>query len=428
MLADDFPLALQVEVSSACNLDCFMCQRRSWVSGEEGLMPLSLFRKLEGSLCEAERVILYGIGEPLMNSDIVEMVAFARRVMGKGGEISLSTNGVLLTPKLAGMLVDAGLTSLYVSLDSLNEEKLKKIRRGIDYVGALENLKFLLKKFGSDVEVGLEYVVMRENLGELPEFVAEAAGMDANHIFVSHIVPYFEEAASQAVYTTVSEEAIEAGKELLGRGWRVIVEAARFFVSLGYVGSIMESSEVELLSEAWRKAEAMGVELNVPLLLSGEVDVNLLEAVKKTFSETERVAREHGVKITLPPVSFSVKGRSCPYVEKKTAVIRWDGMVAPCQEYLHDHQLYVNKHSKTFKAHLFGDIKKSSLKEIWGSGEYTEFRKKIEALPETVPWCGNCPYSTLKCWFVDGNELDCYGNSPSCSECIYSTGMAKCNI
>jgi len=427
-LPDDFPLALQIEVSSVCNLDCFMCQRLSWGSGEEGLMPLSIFRRLEDSLREAERVILYGIGEPLMNPDIVEMVKFARKTMGDNGEVLLSTNGTLLTPELAGRLVKAGLTSLYMSLDSLNEEKLKGIRRGINYTSALENLKFFLKNFGSDVEAGLEYVVMRENLGDLPGFVVEAAEMGVSRILVSHIVPYSEEAARQATYTTVSEEAIEIGRELLGMGWQVIVEAARFFVSLGYVGSVVESRMVELLSKAWRKAEAAGVELNVPLLLSGEVYLNLLDDVRETFRRAERAAREYGVELALPPVTFRVNARVCPYVEKRAAVVRWDGMVSPCQEYIHDHHLYVNKHSKLFKAHFFGDVKERSIKEIWRSREYVEFREKIGLLPDTVPWCGNCPYSTLKCWFVDSNEVDCYGNSPSCSECIYSTGMAKCNI
>ncbi|MEM1512766.1 MAG: radical SAM protein [Candidatus Jordarchaeales archaeon] len=428
LLSDGFPSALQVEVSSVCNLDCFMCQRHSWGPSEEGLMPLSIFRRIEDSLREAERVALYGVGEPLMNPDIVEIVAFARRAMGESGEILLSTNGTLLTPKLAGRLVEAGLTSLYMSLDSLNEEKLKGIRRGIDYVSALENFKFFLKNFGSDVEAGVEYVIMKENLSELPMFIVDAAEMGVSHIFTSHIVPFSEEVAKQAVYTTISEEAIEAGKELIGRGWQVIVEASRFFVSLGYVGSVVESRMVELLSEAWRKAEAAGVELNVPQLLGGEVDLNLLDEVRETFRRAERVAGEYGVELTLPPVTFKANARSCPYAEKEVATVRWDGMVSPCQEYLHDHSLYVNKHSKRFKAHFFGDVKERSLKEIWRSRDYAEFREKIGTLPKTVPWCGNCPYSTLKCWFVDSNQVDCYGNSPSCSECIYSTGMAKCNI
>lgn len=405
-----------------------MCQRRSWGPGEEGLMSFSTFRKLEDVLREVGRVALYGIGEPLMNPNIVDMVSFARKVMGEGGEILLSTNGTILTPKIAGELVRAGLTSLYVSLDSLNEEKLKLIRRGIDYLRVLENLKLFSRNFGSDVNVGLECVVMRENLDELPSFVAEAAEMNVDSILVSHVVPYSEEAAGQAVYTLVSEEAIDAGKELIGKGWQVIAEATRFFMSLSYVGSLVESQEVKLLSESWRKAKNAGVELNVPLLLSGEVDLKLLELVRETFRRAERVAREYGVKIDLPPVTFRANARACPYARRKVAAVRWDGKVSPCQEYLYDHYLYVNKHGKLFKARFFGDLNKGSLKEIWRGRDYAEFREKLNRLPETVPWCGDCPYSTLKCWFVDSNDVDCYGNSPSCSECIYSTGMAKCNI
>ncbi len=391
-------------------------------------MPFSLFRKLEDALRYAERVALYGVGEPLMNPDIVEMVAFTKRLMGDNGEIFLSTNGTLLSQKVAGKLVDAGLTSIYVSLDSLNKERLEGIRLGINYGSTLENFQLLLRRFGSDVNIGVEYVVMKENLEELPVFVAEAAEMGVNHVLVSHVVPYSEEVASQMAYTTASEESIEAGKELLGKGWQVIVEAARFFVSLSYTGLVLTSEEIGLLNSAWRKARKMGTELNVPLLLSGEIDLNLIGKVEKVFSNAEKTAREYNVKLTLPPTKFKVNERSCPYMEKKAVAVRWDGKVSPCQEYLHEHQLYINKHSKTFKNFFFGDIKEANLKEIWKGSEYVKFRERTENLPETVPWCGNCPYSTLKCWFIESNEVDCYSNSPSCSECIYSTGMAKCNI
>jgi len=425
-MMDGSPSVIQVEVSSLCNLNCFMCQRRTWNPSEEGVMGFSLFKRLRDAVREADKVVLYGLGEPLMNPDIVKMAEFVKRE--SEADLTLTTNGTLLTRGLAGKLVSAGVTSIYVSLDSLNEERLRKIRYGIDSRAVLENLRYLAGKFSSDVEVGVEYVVMRGNLDELPSFVADVAEMGVEHVLVSHVVPYSEEAARQAAYTTISEEGINAGRNLFGKGWEVILEAAQSLLSMVYAGVPIKSDKAELLMDAWRKAREMNAEINAPLILSGEVDVNILEKVKRVFGEASKVASQYGLKLTLPPAVFSVNARKCPYVEKNATTIRWDGGVAPCQEYLHEHRCYVNKHYKKVIRCSFGNIKERSLEEIWNEEEYVEFRERTKNIVESTPWCGDCPYSTMDCWFTRSNELDCYGNTPSCSECIYSTGLAKCNI
>jgi cyclic pyranopterin phosphate synthase len=63
-------------------------------------------------------------GEPLLRADIVEIVRAATQ---NGSEdVSLTTNGTLLAA-LASKLADAGLERINVSLDTLNEEKYRRI-------------------------------------------------------------------------------------------------------------------------------------------------------------------------------------------------------------------------------------------------------------------------------------------------------------
>ncbi len=69
-MMDGSPSVIQVEVSSLCNLNCFMCQRRTWNPSEEGVMGFSLFKRLRDAVRESDKVVLYGLGEPLMNPDM----------------------------------------------------------------------------------------------------------------------------------------------------------------------------------------------------------------------------------------------------------------------------------------------------------------------------------------------------------------------
>jgi cyclic pyranopterin phosphate synthase len=67
-------------------------------------------------------------GEPLLNSDVVEMVRSLAKLPGVA-ELSMTTNGMLLQSK-AQALAKAGLKRVTVSLDSLDAEAFKAITRG----------------------------------------------------------------------------------------------------------------------------------------------------------------------------------------------------------------------------------------------------------------------------------------------------------
>ena len=96
-MMDGSPSVIQVEVSSLCNLNCFMCQRRTWNPSEEGVMGFSLFKRLRDAVREADKVVLYGLGEPLMNPDIVKMADTTVVVLvpGLGDSIQTIKAGIM---------------------------------------------------------------------------------------------------------------------------------------------------------------------------------------------------------------------------------------------------------------------------------------------------------------------------------------------
>jgi len=84
-----------VEPTSRCNLNCQTCVRRSW-NEPTGFMDMRHFNRLMNDLRSVpslEKIAFWGIGEPLLHRDIVEMVSSAHAL---GVETELITNALLL--------------------------------------------------------------------------------------------------------------------------------------------------------------------------------------------------------------------------------------------------------------------------------------------------------------------------------------------
>jgi len=115
---EDFPLFLDIEATSACNLKCPDCIQTIKKSSK-GFMTLDLFRRIidEASEhgCYGCKFHTIGRGEPLLHKEIAKMVAYAKK---KGlVDVYLNTNGLLLDRKLCNDLIDAGLDRISFSID-----------------------------------------------------------------------------------------------------------------------------------------------------------------------------------------------------------------------------------------------------------------------------------------------------------------------
>lgn len=103
-----------IEVSGLCNLKCSYCPHPS-SKIKKGLMTLSTFKKSLDLVKKLKQnwICLHNFGEPLIHPEIIQFVKIAREY---ADHVVFSTNGVLLTRKLAKSLKQAGLTGLYVSI------------------------------------------------------------------------------------------------------------------------------------------------------------------------------------------------------------------------------------------------------------------------------------------------------------------------
>src|SRR3954449_6553274 len=107
------PAAVQVEITSACNLRCTMClvRYRPPVNKIAGAMPLDLFTRIVDEVPTRRRLTLQGLGEPLLSPHLMEMLRYAT---ARDIAVGFNTNATLLTRSRADALVQAGLSWLHV--------------------------------------------------------------------------------------------------------------------------------------------------------------------------------------------------------------------------------------------------------------------------------------------------------------------------
>lgn len=140
----DFPLNLDIEVSSKCQLLCTHCFRQYMDIKENEFMPLEMYKKI---IAECGQNGLFTLkfsmrGEPLLHPDIVEMIRFAKDEGVK--EVWINTNGGLITESLAKDIIHAGVDWITMSFDGLYE-KYESIRTPLKYEDSLNKLKTLRK-------------------------------------------------------------------------------------------------------------------------------------------------------------------------------------------------------------------------------------------------------------------------------------------
>lgn len=152
---------LRISVTDRCNFRCTYCmpaelfgpdypflKKEELLSFEELERLATLFVTRFG----VEKIRLTG-GEPLMRKDMPELIKKLARIPGIR-DIAMTTNGSLL-PVYAKRLKEAGLKRVTISLDSLEDERFKKINgRGVSVSKVLEGIE-AAKQAGLGVKINM---------------------------------------------------------------------------------------------------------------------------------------------------------------------------------------------------------------------------------------------------------------------------------
>ena len=186
-------------------------------------MSMASFMALAPAFPHLESLVLNGIGEPLLHPLLEEFIKIAKSSMPGGSWVGFQTNGALLTRERAKSLVAAGLDRVCLSIDSVSCETFrtygKAARWGISKMlfHSLSSAKVLCGK--PELEVGIEFVLRRDNYRELPEVLQWAASRGATFAIVTHLLPYDPSHVSQIAYEYNSDAALA-----LYEPWKIMAE------------------------------------------------------------------------------------------------------------------------------------------------------------------------------------------------------------
>lgn len=409
-----------VEVTSACNLACAICIRRTW-DEPLGHMPLARFQRLldglparitstadcrrlnvgavssagaprpvGGAVRKAQKaedsdhasgspdlrvsvspylpiiLSLSGFGEPLVHPHFLELVRLARE---RGARVEIITNGTLLDVRMARELVALDVARVTVSLDG-GDEIAYTAMRGHAQTPAVEALNHLLetrRRARRPTEIGVAFVAAQRNIGSLPRLLALAHDLGLDFVSVSNVVPHTPEMAAEMLWSAAAWAA-----SFPDASWRPRLELARM-----------------ALDDQSRSALA-----------------SLLD---------------HGPTWPHPGTLNGPQRNRCRFAHEGMLAVAWDGRVAPCLSLLHTHSEYVNDHWKTVRSFTVGHVDEQPLSEIWRDPAYREFRRRVREFDFSACFaCGGCP-------LTDTNETDCYSNPfPACGECLWAQGIVLC--
>jgi MoaA/NifB/PqqE/SkfB family radical SAM enzyme len=360
---------LYVEPTSRCNLSCRTCIRKTW---EEpmGDMEMGVFERIISRLPRfphLESVMFGGFGEPTAHPRILEMI---RAVKALGLRAEMTTNATLLDDALIDGLLRERLDELWISFDGTTEESFEGIRAGASLPRVLENVERLGRqndREGHIIDIGIAFVVMKTNLGDVRHLDRLARSVGARRILVSHVIPY--------------SEAME--KEML----------------------CLQTLTLETFTFAPGK-----IELSLPRL---DFNNTTKETIFGLFQGYEN--------LTFMGNRIAVEASRCRFIHDRTTFIRWDGKVSPCMGLIHSYKTFLYGFERRISFHSFGDVQTGDFVEIWNSKAYTEFREKVRAFDYSpCHVCGGCH-------LLEKNEEDCYGNTfPACGGCLWAQGVIQC--
>jgi radical SAM protein with 4Fe4S-binding SPASM domain len=165
------PLSLTIESTAKCNLFCPMCLRER-VYFPPRNMDFPLFRKVIDEAGEfLEFAVPYGVGEPLLNPEIFDMIAYCRDA---GIPTGISTNATLLTENSSRRLIEAGLDYIIFAFDGATRKTFETYRKGADFYKVRANIQTFLRvknSMGSKIFCAVQMVALKENRGEAPALI-----------------------------------------------------------------------------------------------------------------------------------------------------------------------------------------------------------------------------------------------------------------
>jgi putative metalloenzyme radical SAM/SPASM domain maturase len=323
-------------------------------------------------------------------------------------------------------LIDAGLDKVCISIDAIAPEQFKSLREGgeVDSIdmalAALNNARTLCNR--PEVKIGIEFVAMRSNIRELPETLDWAANRGASFAIVTHVLPYDELHAREAVFCNISGQALELYNSWRRKAIKAGIDFRRYsHVRWKYARTREEQDVVDWIEAMKADADQQEIMLDMKKLL--QLEHQGLDEITDIFAAAEEVAGRTGLELRLPEVALKEQ-RKCSFVEEGSAFVSWNGDVSPCYFLWHRYECFASGWNQSVKPKVFGNLASRDMLHIWNNPEFTAFRKDV--LAYDYPSCASCGLAPCDYVQTDEFQQDCHISTVPCGSCLWCTGVFQC--
>lgn len=170
---------LRISVTDRCNLRCTYCMPEDGFQlqkHEDILTYEEIIEVVDIAVDLGIKKVRITGGEPLIRKGIVDFIRMISKNK-KLEEVTMTTNGILLAD-FAKELVEAGLSRINISLDTIDCDKFNYITRGGDLNKVIEGIEAIQKAGISQIKVNC----VIENSSEEPDAKAVKAFCDSKGI------------------------------------------------------------------------------------------------------------------------------------------------------------------------------------------------------------------------------------------------------
>jgi len=183
------PRSLYLETTNRCDSKCQTCIRTFETLEPPADLTLERVQAIVAQFPVLDRVVLHGIGEPLLNPQIFDIVAYLKT---RVASVLFNSDAISLTSARAARLVESGLDEYRVSMDAATAATYRRLR-GVDrferVTANVARLVDLQRQLGlTTPRVSLWFTATRANIDEIPGFVQLAADLGVGEVYVQRLV------------------------------------------------------------------------------------------------------------------------------------------------------------------------------------------------------------------------------------------------
>lgn len=219
------PIYIRIKPTNVCNENCYYCHyKNSYLSlgnyRPNDMIPREKMLEIIDDLADigTKAVAFSGGGEPTVYPYINETM---RRVLDKGLQLAIITNGTMVRGETAELLAKAKWVRM--SIDSSNE-KLYAETRGVPgsvFVQLCKNIEAFAKLKEPTCELGINYVISERNHSDVLAMAKLMKSFGVNHV---KFAPVFSNESEKyhAPFKAQVMSDLEKAKELEDNHFRII--------------------------------------------------------------------------------------------------------------------------------------------------------------------------------------------------------------